>query len=77
MAHATVKSILVPEVVRMISEYYHITEYEALDRFYHSATSESLDDDETGLYGQSALYIFGLYVEEQNDISTSDKGHTP
>ena len=71
MAHATVKSILVPEIVRMISEHDRITEEEAMDRFYHSVTSENLDDDETGLYSQSALYIYGLYVEEQNGTLTT------
>ena len=35
-----------------------------MDRFYDSATGASFSDDETGLYGQSALYIFGLYVDE-------------
>ena len=37
---------------------------EALDKFYTSATGESLADDETGLYGQSVLFIFGLFCEE-------------
>ena len=32
----------------------------ALDKFYKSYVSDCLDDIETGLYGQSALYIFGL-----------------
>jgi len=45
---------------------YHLTEEEALKNFYESATGASLADDETGLYGQSILYIFGLYVQEQN-----------
>ena len=29
-----------------------------------SNTGALLADDETGLYGQSPLYIFGLYLEE-------------
>jgi hypothetical protein len=32
--------------------------------FYRSATGASLADDETGLYGQSALYIFSLFNQE-------------
>jgi hypothetical protein len=36
--------------------------------FYTSATAASLADDETGLYGQSALYIFSLFVAEIEDI---------
>lgn len=53
-----------PEIVTLISEKYHISEMEALDKFYTSATGESLADDETGLYGQSVLFIFGLFCEE-------------
>jgi len=29
--------------------------------------SNNYDDDETGLYGQSALYIFSLYLQEQHE----------
>ena len=63
MDHATTRAILVPEIVKLISEKYQIPEMEALDLFYTSATGASFADDETGLYGQSALYIFGLFVE--------------
>ena len=64
MNHATTRATLLPEIVRMISEKYSISEKEALDRFYTSAAGASFADDETGLYGQSALYIFGLFCEE-------------
>ena len=43
---------------------------EALDLFYTSATGASFADDETGLYGQSALYIFGLFVEEKEHLNS-------
>jgi hypothetical protein len=33
--------------------------------FYKSSTAKSLDDDETGLYGQSTLYIFSLFEDEK------------
>lgn len=55
-----IKSILVTEVVKLMIDYYKISETEALDKFYKSYVSDCLDDIETGLYGQSALYIFGL-----------------
>lgn len=67
MNHATTRATLLPEIVRMISEKYHISEKEALDRFYTSAAGASFADDETGLYGQSALYIFGLFCEEYDN----------
>ena len=40
---------------------------EAMDVFYTSAVGASLADDETGLYGQSALYIYGLFISELED----------
>ena len=55
--HATIRATLLPEIIRLIREKYHWTEAEALDRFYRSATGANFADDETGLYGQSALYI--------------------
>lgn len=68
MAHATIKATLIPEIVKMICEKYHCSEMKALDMFYTSSTGASFADDETGLYGQSALYVFGLFDEEMNDL---------
>ena len=62
--HATIRATLLPEIVRLIVEKYGWSEDEAMDRFFLSATGASFSDDETGLYGQSALFIFGLFVEE-------------
>lgn len=51
-------------IVGYIQEKYQMSENEALRVFYHSATAEALSDDETGLYGQSPLYLFGLFMDE-------------
>jgi hypothetical protein len=67
MSHATVRATNIPEIVRLISEKYKISEEQALDKFYTSATGASYADDETGLYGQSALFVFGLFVEEMGE----------
>jgi hypothetical protein len=64
MMHATIRATLMPEILRLISEKYGCDEKEAMDCFYNSATGASFSDDDTGLYGQSALYNFGLYVDE-------------
>lgn len=64
MDHATTRATVIPEIVRLISEKYGMPEKEALDKFYTSATGASYADDRTGLYGQSALYVFGLFCEE-------------
>ena len=65
MTHGTIRATLMPEIIRLIVEKYGWTEDEALERFYDSATGASFADDETGLYGQSALFIFGEFVDEQ------------
>lgn len=62
--HATVRALLIPEIVRLIAERHDWPEDEALDRFYNSATGANFADDETGLYGQSPWHIYGLFAEE-------------
>jgi len=68
MKHYLARATIIPEIVEMIAGKYKISEEEALHKFYTSKTAEALSDDETGLYGQSALYIFGLYMEEIENI---------
>ncbi len=63
--HAMYNATITPEIVKLISEKYGITEQEAMDAFYKSETAKALNDPETGLYGQSALFIFSQYVMEK------------
>lgn len=60
--HSFTRAIPVSEIIKLISD------MEALDWFYTSATGASFADDETGLYGQSALYVFGLFCEEMEGL---------
>jgi hypothetical protein len=62
--HHLVRTLLIPEVTKFIAQHFDIPEAEALDRFYTSATAQNLADEEHGLYGQSALFIFSLFLEE-------------
>jgi predicted nucleotidyltransferase len=64
MAHDLIKATIIPEVIRLITEKYSVNEEKALDMFYTSATATSFDDDKTGLYGQSPLYIFSIFDDE-------------
>ena len=57
----------------LICEQHNISEDQALDVFYHSATGASFADDETGLYGQSPLFMFGLYEQELAEKSNADQ----
>ena len=68
MEHYLIRATIIPNIVKLIEEEYHITEREALKAFYTSATGSSLADDETGLYGQSVLYIFSLYKQEIEEL---------
>ncbi len=68
MEHYLIRATIIPGIVERIQEYYHMTEREALRAFYHSATGASLADDETGLYGQSELFLFGLFLEEERNL---------
>jgi hypothetical protein len=65
MSHSLVKATIIPEIVKLIARDEDITEEEALSRFYESNAAAALDDDETGLYGQSPLYIYSLYTQEK------------
>ena len=64
--HNLVRATVIPEIVKILCRYYHISQDEALKRFYESSTGANYADEETGLYGQSALYIAGLYIEEKD-----------
>lgn len=65
--HGTVRTAVLPDIVKMIQERFDCDENSALDMFYRSATGESFADDETGLYGQSPNYVFGLFLEEMQE----------
>ncbi|MBO7279021.1 MAG: hypothetical protein J6U70_05420 [Bacteroidales bacterium] len=55
---------LCEDLVPMIMEEYHLTDREALDRLYRSNTFSKLEDPQTGLYYQGAVYVFEFIKEE-------------
>ena len=61
MAHVLAKTILISQTIELIAKKYKLSMEEARDRFYKSNVIDILDDDETGLYGESALYLLSLY----------------
>jgi len=65
MEHGTIRATILPEIIEMIMKKYNLNEQDALDSFYRSVTGESFSEDETGLYSQLPLFIFGLYDEEK------------
>ena len=67
MKHVLSKTILISQTIELIAKKYKLTLEEARKRFYKSSVIDMLDDDETGLYGESALYLFSLYEKLTNN----------
>ncbi|MCR4879792.1 MAG: DUF3791 domain-containing protein [Bacilli bacterium] len=59
--HVLSKTILISQIIELIAKKYKISIEEARDRLYKSDVINMLDDDETGLYGESALFLLSLY----------------
>lgn len=61
LPHDISKMIISYQTIELIAKNYKLSTQKARDKFYNSVIVNLLDDDETGLYGQSALYLFSLY----------------
>ena len=62
--HHLVKSILLTQVAELLMENKGLAEDEALRTIYESPVAQLLEDDSMGLYGQSALFLYGLIAGE-------------
>ena len=62
--HILSKTILITQTIELIAKKYKLSIDEARNNFYSSKVIKMLDDDETGLYGESALYLLSLYEKE-------------
>lgn len=65
MAHELSKTILITKVSELIAEEYRISLSKAREMLYFSNVITLIEDDETGLYGESPLYVFSLLQKEQ------------
>ena len=65
MTHALAKTLIIVRVSELIAKKYKISLKEARNLLYSSHTIQLIHDDETGLYGESALYSFSLFEQEQ------------
>ena len=70
MSHGTIRAATLPSIIALISNEYKISEAEALKRFYESHIGACFSDDDSGLYGQSALFVFSLYNEEVGTVNS-------
>lgn len=67
MEHPLAKILLITNVTELIAKKYSISLAEARDELYSSDIIGFIDDDETGLYGESPLYVFSLFEKEKNN----------
>ena len=63
--HHLIKTILIPQVADLLMKNKGLSEDEALRTIYESPIAPLLEEDSMGLYGQSALYVYGLIVDEK------------
>jgi len=65
MGHGTIRASTLKTIIPLIMDNFFCTENEALKLFYESHTGACYGDDSTGLYGQSANYVYSLFFEEK------------
>jgi len=63
-SHHLVKTLLIPQVAKLLIAKYSVSEDDAIRIIYMSPTGKCLDDDSYGLFGQSAQFLFGLLEED-------------
>lgn len=64
MPHGTIRAATLKTIIPLVMERFDCGENDALRIFYKSHTGKCYSDDSTGLYGQSALYVFSLLCDE-------------
>jgi hypothetical protein len=69
MPHGTIRAATLKNILPIIMKDLHCSENEAIKIFYESHIGECYSDDSTGLYGQSAYYVAGLFLEEAKENS--------
>lgn len=60
-----IMTLLVPQVVSLICEQYHIDEITAAKDFYESKVYSLLEDEGTKVWHFSPLTLFNMYDEEK------------
>ena len=64
--HHLIKTILIPQIAELLIKNKGLSEDVALKTIYESPIAPLLEDDSMGLYGQSAVYLYGLIAEAEN-----------
>ncbi len=69
--HTLIRATLATAVIGILAAHWGVGEDEAMRRFYESKTALAFADDETGLYGMSALNIAGACANEYGILATA------
>ena len=64
MGHHLIRATILSQIINNITKKYNVDENKALHMFYTSHTGSLFSDDDSGLYGQSPLYIFSIFEQE-------------
>ena len=67
MPHGTIRAATLKAIIPLIIERFNCDENTAFGMFYESHIGKCYSDDSTGLYGQSAAYIFSLFCDEMEN----------
>jgi len=70
MSHGTIRAATLKTIIPLIMEHFNCEENAALKMFYESHIGKCYADDSTGLYGQSAIYVFTLFCDEMKGVIT-------
>ena len=63
--YEAVLTLLVPQVIRLITEYYPYDEVTASREFYESDVYSSLEQEDTKVWHLSPLTLFNMFDEEK------------
>jgi hypothetical protein len=66
--HGTIRAATLKTILENIMHHFSVDENTAIKLFYESHIGACFSNDDTGLYGQSAAYVFSLFLEEKKEI---------
>ncbi|MCL2049167.1 MAG: hypothetical protein FWG87_10635 [Defluviitaleaceae bacterium] len=71
--HGTIRAATLKTLLKFIMDDFSVDENTALKMFYESHIGECFSLDESGLYGQSAVYIYSLFLENHQENQTKER----
>ena len=66
MVNQLAKAILITKVTELISEKFFVPVDVARDLLFNSNVIDLIEDENTGLYGESPQYVYSLFESQMN-----------